>query len=88
MQGLGGWQSTIGATERRIPVERILAIQIKGASPLSNGSIRFVVAGERTGAPSGENALVFAYRQQAAFDELADAVASAIADHRGTAVAV
>jgi hypothetical protein len=83
-----GRRSATGAREQRIPVEQIVAVHFKGASRLTSGTIRFVVADEQEGTRPDDTTVVFSYRQQVAFEALANAVARAIAAHHGNAVAV
>jgi hypothetical protein len=80
-KGSIGWSATTGAVEARIPVEQILVIQLKAASILSNGVLRFVVADthDMQRLPD-EGAVAFTYRQNAAFDALASAVTQVIAE--------
>ena len=85
--GSVGWRATVGATETRIPIDSVIAIQLKAATPFSNGSLRFIVAGEHApGHSSDESAVAFTYWQHAAFEDLAKEVARAIAVRSSLAV--
>jgi hypothetical protein len=74
-KGTVRWRAAVPASEKRIPFDQILAVRMRSASPLGNGSLEFVVDGWAR----GENAVSFSYRQQRAFEALSVAVASRVA---------
>jgi uncharacterized protein YaiE (UPF0345 family) len=79
-EGSVGWRETISATEIRIPVDSIVAIQLTKATPFTNGCLQFIVADERDLNRSHDaTSVAFTYWQQSAFESLAREVARAIA---------
>jgi hypothetical protein len=83
-KGSVGWRATVGASERRIPIESIRATQLKAATPFSNGCLEFVVPGHPE--PS-ENSVAFAYRHNAAFEAIAHEVTRTLTTRRLAVVA-
>lgn len=77
-----------GRGEKRIPLNRIGAVQMKPVSVMTTGFIQFSVPGEITNpsqrgsrsvdAAADENAVLFTKKQQAEFEALNEAVQSAL----------
>ncbi|WP_158613190.1 MULTISPECIES: DUF4429 domain-containing protein [unclassified Frondihabitans] len=78
-----------GRSTKSLPIRSIGAVQFKPASALVNGYLQFSVQGEVsqrnnqlgsrvTGAAADENSVIFTKKQQAEFQELADALTDAV----------
>jgi hypothetical protein len=69
------WRTAESAIEKRIPFDQVRGVRIRHAGQLRRGSIEFIVDGWAR----GDNAILFAYRQQPAFEELSRAVTQRLA---------
>ena len=82
-------RSSVGKGEKHIPLGQLTAVQFKPAGPLVNGFIQFTVGGgnekqSRFGdqtfdAVKDENSVIFHFRQRKQFEDLKDAVQTALA---------
>jgi hypothetical protein len=75
-KGTVRWRRTVSASEKRIPLNQILAVHMTRATALGGGCVEFVV----NGWARGENAIFFTHRQQDAFDRLTQAVNAMLAE--------
>ena len=84
-------RSSVGKGEKQIPLAHLTAVQFKPAGPLVNGYIQFTIGGgnerrskfgsQTKDAARDENSVVFHYKQREAFEDLRDAVQSALAGY-------
>lgn len=82
-------RASVGKGEKQIPLAHLTAVQFKPAGPVMNGFIQFTVGGgderrsrfgsQTRDATRDENSVTFFYAQRKAFEELRDAVNSALA---------
>lgn len=83
-------RASVGKGEKMIPLSSIQAVQFKPAGRMTNGFIQFTVPGgvesrsqfgtQTVDAVSDENSVVFTRKQMPEFEQLRDAVNSAILD--------
>ncbi|MGH4015246.1 MAG: DUF4429 domain-containing protein [Pseudonocardiaceae bacterium] len=86
-------RASVGKGGKRIPLGQITAVQFKPAGILVNGFIAFTVGGgneqrsrfgrQTTDAAHDENGVIFWTRQQAAFEQLRDAIEAAMVTPAG-----
>lgn len=90
LQPLGIGRLTVGKGVKSIPLQSVVAIQVKPAGPVVNGFIQFTVPGgnerrsefgrQTVSAAGDENSIVFTRMQEAAFLSLRDAIEAAQSD--------
>jgi hypothetical protein len=84
---------TVGKGEKQIPLGQLTAVQFKPCGSVVKGFIQFTIGGgierrsqfggQTSSAVDDENSVLFDTFQQHAFEELRDAVQSALAEHHG-----
>jgi hypothetical protein len=70
------WRTAELAIEKRIPFGQVIGVHIRPAGLVKRGCIEFIVDGWAR----GDHAILFAHRQQPAFEQLSRAVTQKVAE--------